>query len=32
VQHHVTHIYEKIGVCSGAAAALFATDNALLEP
>jgi HD-GYP domain-containing protein (c-di-GMP phosphodiesterase class II) len=30
VQHHVMHIYDKIGVSSRAAAALFATDHALL--
>jgi HD-GYP domain-containing protein (c-di-GMP phosphodiesterase class II) len=31
-QHHVEHIYGKIGVNSRAAAALFATQNDLLEP
>jgi HD-GYP domain-containing protein (c-di-GMP phosphodiesterase class II)/DNA-binding CsgD family transcriptional regulator len=30
VQHHVIHIYEKIGTSSRAAAALFATEHALL--
>jgi DNA-binding CsgD family transcriptional regulator len=30
-QHHVEHIYGKIGVSSRAAAALFATQNDLLE-
>jgi HD-GYP domain-containing protein (c-di-GMP phosphodiesterase class II)/DNA-binding CsgD family transcriptional regulator len=30
VQHHVMHIYDKIGVSSRAAAALFATDHSLL--
>jgi response regulator RpfG family c-di-GMP phosphodiesterase/DNA-binding CsgD family transcriptional regulator len=30
-QHHVQHIYAKIGTSSRAAAALFATDNQLLE-
>ncbi len=29
-QHHVIHIYEKIGVSSRAAAALFAVENGLL--
>jgi DNA-binding NarL/FixJ family response regulator len=29
-QHHVIHIYQKIGVESRAAAALFATDEGLL--
>ncbi len=31
VHTHVTHIYEKIGVNSRAAAALFAMENQLLE-
>ncbi len=30
VQHHVAHVYEKIGVKSRAAAALFATEQGLL--
>ena len=29
-QHHVIHIYAKIGVSSRAAAALFAVENGLL--
>ena len=32
VHTHVTHIYEKIGVNSRAAAALFAMEHQLLEP
>jgi HD-GYP domain-containing protein (c-di-GMP phosphodiesterase class II) len=32
VQHHVAHVYEKIGVESRAAAALFATEAGLLSP
>jgi len=31
-QHHVIHIYQKIGVSSRAAAALFATEHDLLLP
>ena len=31
VQHHVAHIYEKIGVSSRAGAALFAMENGLLR-
>jgi HD-GYP domain-containing protein (c-di-GMP phosphodiesterase class II) len=31
VQHHVAHIYDKIGVYSRAGAALFVTENALLD-
>jgi HD-GYP domain-containing protein (c-di-GMP phosphodiesterase class II) len=31
-QHHVIHIYQKIGVSSRAAAALFATEHDLLVP
>jgi HD-GYP domain-containing protein (c-di-GMP phosphodiesterase class II) len=31
VQHHVAHVYEKIGCSSRAAAALFATEQGLLE-
>lgn len=30
VQHHVAHVYDKIGVGSRAGAALFATDQGLL--
>jgi putative nucleotidyltransferase with HDIG domain len=30
-QHHVIHIYQKVGVESRAAAALFATEHALLD-
>ena len=30
-QHHVIHIYQKIDVASRAAAALFATENGLLD-
>ncbi len=30
VQHHVAHVYEKIGAASRARAALFATENGLL--
>lgn len=30
VQHHVAHVYAKIGVASRAGAALFATENGLL--
>jgi DNA-binding NarL/FixJ family response regulator len=32
VQHHVAHVYDKIGVTSRAGAALFATEHALLDP
>ncbi len=32
VQHHVAHLYAKIGVGSRAGAALFATEHGLLEP
>ena len=32
VQHHVAHVYDKIGVQSRAAAALFATEAGLLAP
>jgi HD-GYP domain-containing protein (c-di-GMP phosphodiesterase class II) len=31
-QHHVIHIYDKIGVASRAAAALFAMEHDLLDP
>jgi DNA-binding CsgD family transcriptional regulator len=31
IQHHVAHIYEKIGVSSRAGAALFAMENGLLR-
>jgi HD-GYP domain-containing protein (c-di-GMP phosphodiesterase class II) len=31
-EHHVQHVYTKIGVSSRAAAALFALDNELLRP
>ncbi len=31
VQHHVAHVYAKIGTSSRAAATLFATEHALLE-
>lgn len=31
-QHHLEHIYEKIGVTTRAAAALYAVRNALLDP
>jgi DNA-binding NarL/FixJ family response regulator len=31
VEHHVQHIYDKIGVSSRAAAALFAMEHDLLE-
>jgi DNA-binding NarL/FixJ family response regulator len=31
-EHHVQHIYTKIGVSSRAAAALFAMEHHLLEP
>jgi DNA-binding NarL/FixJ family response regulator len=31
-EHHVQHIYTKIGVSSRAAAALFAMDHHLLAP
>jgi HD-GYP domain-containing protein (c-di-GMP phosphodiesterase class II) len=31
VDHHVRHIYEKVGVASRAGAALFAVDNGLLD-
>jgi DNA-binding NarL/FixJ family response regulator len=30
-QHHVIHIYQKIGVSSRAAAALFATESGVLD-
>jgi DNA-binding CsgD family transcriptional regulator len=32
VQHHIAHVYDKIGVESRAAAALFATEAGLLAP
>jgi HD-GYP domain-containing protein (c-di-GMP phosphodiesterase class II)/DNA-binding CsgD family transcriptional regulator len=32
VQHHVAHVYAKIGVGSRAGAAIFATENGLLDP
>ena len=32
VQHHVAHLYAKIGVGSRAGAALFATEHGLLGP
>lgn len=32
VQHHIIHIYEKVGVSSRAAVALFAVEHRLLEP
>ncbi len=32
VGHHVQHIYDKIGVSTRAAAAIFAVDNRLLNP
>jgi DNA-binding NarL/FixJ family response regulator len=32
VQHHVAHVYQKIGVSSRAGAALYAAEHALLEP
>jgi len=31
VQHHVAHVYAKIGVASRAGAALFATEHAILD-
>lgn len=31
VQHHVAHVYSKIGVASRAGAAIFATENGLLD-
>jgi DNA-binding NarL/FixJ family response regulator len=31
-QHHVIHIYRKIGLNSRAGAALFATEHGLLDP
>ena len=32
VQHRVAHVCEKLGVNSGVAAALFATEHGLLSP
>lgn len=32
VQHHVAHVYTKVGVSSRAAAALFAADHGLISP
>ena len=32
VQHHVAHIYDKIGVTSRAGAALFAAQHSLTGP
>jgi HD-GYP domain-containing protein (c-di-GMP phosphodiesterase class II)/DNA-binding CsgD family transcriptional regulator len=32
VQHHVAHVYAKIGVSSRAGAAIFATEHGLLDP
>ena len=32
VQHHVAHVYTKIGVTSRAGAALFAAENNLTAP
>ena len=32
VQHHVAHVYDKIGVNSRAAAAMFASEHGLLSP
>lgn len=32
VQHHVAHIYDKVGVASCAGAALFAAENGLTGP